>query len=317
VNKQRIYKYINLLFRIIVGLGTFIYIVYKLRSDFYLNFHKISLNEIDYKLLIFSFLLVIANWSIETIKWKYLIRNILDLPFLKLFRSVITGITIGLITPNRIGEIPARAMLLNNKERLKDLIVVTIIGGYSQMLATLLFGCLALFFSVRLFAYFSTPIFIILPLVIITICLLLIYFYTNELKPVFYKIKYFKKKNLFGEIANQTKGDLLYVLALSVVRYIIFFSQYYIIFKALGIEFENYNQLFLIPIYFLIASFIPTLIISELGVRGSVALFVFASLSNNGVLIVTSSILLWAINVATPALFGVLYLKEFKVLKEN
>jgi len=65
------------------------------------------------------------------------------------------------------------------------------------------------------------------------------------------------------------------------------------------------------------ASFIPTLLISEIGVRGAVAVFVFGTISNLEIQIIMASILLWLINIALPALIGIFNLKEIKLFKEN
>ena len=76
------------------------------------------------------------------------------------------------------------------------------------------------------------------------------------------------------------------------------------------------EELFLIPVCFLLASSIPTILFSEIGVRGSVALFVFGVVSDLDIQIVLASIVLWFINVALPALFGFYDLYKFKLLKE-
>ncbi len=77
------------------------------------------------------------------------------------------------------------------------------------------------------------------------------------------------------------------------------------------------REIFLIPVCFLLASSIPTILISEIGVRGSVALFVFGVVSDLDIQIIMASVLLWLINVALPALLGLLNLKELKLLKEK
>ena len=67
----------------------------------------------------------------------------------------------------------------------------------------------------------------------------------------------------------------------------------------------------------MITSVIPTLLISEIGVRGSVALLVFGIITNNEIAIVFSSVLLWVINVAAPALIGLFFMKGLTFLQEK
>lgn len=49
---------------------------------------------------------------------------------------------------------------------------------------------------------------------------------------------------------------------------------------------------------------IPTLALTEIGVRGSVALFFLGLVSTNSIGIVTATFTLWIINLALPALIG-------------
>ncbi|MDB4534356.1 hypothetical protein N9242_05730, partial [Vicingaceae bacterium] len=93
--------------------------------------------------------------------------------------------------------------------------------------------------------------------------------------------------------------------------------QYFLVLRAFGLSLDGVNELLLIPVCFLIASFIPTILISEIGVRGSVALFVFGTFSDLEFQIILASVVVWMINVAVPALLGLLNLKELKLIKEN
>ena len=63
----------------------------------------------------------------------------------------------------------------------------------------------------------------------------------------------------------------------------------------------------------MIASIVPTILLSEIGVRSSVAIFVFGIVSHDTMAVVLSSVTLWAINIALPGLLGVLNLKQLKI----
>ena len=97
----------------------------------------------------------------------------------------------------------------------------------------------------------------------------------------------------------------------------VFSFQYFLVLKAFNINLNSWNEILLIPLCFLVTSAIPTLLISEIGVRGSVALFIFGVLTNNHYAIVLSSLILWCINVAIPAIFGLLFIKRLKIIPEN
>jgi len=111
--------------------------------------------------------------------------------------------------------------------------------------------------------------------------------------------------------------ELAIVLVISLLRYIIFSVQYYLILQAFGLTFSSYTKILLIPFCFLITSSIPTIVISEIGVRGSVGLFVFGIISDNNLAILSASVLLWVINVALPALFGLFFINQFKIVSQK
>jgi len=80
----------------------------------------------------------------------------------------------------------------------------------------------------------------------------------------------------------------------------------------------------LISLIYLLVSGIPTIALSELGVRGSVSLYVFhlyygtMAVQNdlNGS-IVTASSALWFINLALPALLGIIFIFNLKFFRNH
>lgn len=275
------------------------------------------MNEIKFNLLFIALFLVALNWGIEALKWKYLIRKLVPISLKKAFQLVITGITIGLITPNRIGEIPARVFLLSNKTHKKKLLTATFIGAFSQVLITIITGLIAVYFlgTQLSFSQLSSVI-----RFFTFICLnLLIYSYfspfwiANLLKriPFLARNKHFIFNPL---ISNQEK---LITLLMSAFRYAVFFFQYYLVLEAFGVHFETLLNTALIAVCFFFTSFIPTFIISEIAVRGSVALFLFHFISPNDVAIFSASLVLWLLNVALPASFGVFGLTKIKLLQKT
>jgi uncharacterized membrane protein len=110
--------------------------------------------------------------------------------------------------------------------------------------------------------------------------------------------------------------ELFNVTILSGIRYSVFCLQYWLILKAFNIDLIAVKELMLIPVCFLIASIIPTLLLSEIGVRSSVAVFVFGMVTDNIIAIVLASLLLWIINIALPAMLGLFNLKQLTILKD-
>jgi len=93
--------------------------------------------------LIGTITLMIANWSIETIKWKLAIQKIQRISFFTAFKAVLSGVSFSVTTPNRVGEYLGRVLYMEEGKRIKA-ISLTIAGSMSQLLITLLMGMVGL-----------------------------------------------------------------------------------------------------------------------------------------------------------------------------
>ncbi len=310
---KKSYKYINLLARIIIGILAVVFIYFRLEDDFDQHLASFAtLNITSYILLLIALLLMPINWSIETLKWKFVIRKFENIPFLKALKHVFSGITIGLTTPNRIGEIPARVYLLDNKTQLTGLIGVTFLASFSQVIITFLGG----FSAVLLLKenIILKDLFILWTIIgsLITTLLFLVYFYSKPILTIIQKTPFLNKKNWLEKFSFLSTQEKSTVLFFSLVRYFVFVIQFYLVLRAFHIPINNIAALSLIPLFFVISSFIPTFVISEIAVRGSVALVVFSSVSTDNLLIISAAVSLWIINVALPSIIGITGLKQLK-----
>ena len=313
---NKLYKYINLLFRIVIGVAALWFIYIKLEDNFVNHFQEIKSLDIGYSFILIAILLVAINWGVEVVKWKYAIRKVEKISLKLAYKITVTGITLGIITPNRIGEIPARALLLN-KDSFKEIILKTTVSSFSQLIITLFLGGVAFLLTHHQFDLMINPVLMNLGLLFSFLILLLLYFKVSRLEIVFNRLKYFREKEFFKALSEFSYNELFNLLILSFVRYIIFLVQFWLLLKAFGIVLVSLEEILLIPICFMIASFIPTILVSEIGVRGSVALLVFGVISDMNIAIVSASFLLWVINIALPALIGLFNLKEIKIVKEK
>ena len=87
--------------------------------------------------------LMFVNWSIEAVKWKISVKKIQAVSFFKAFRAVLSGVSFSVSTPNRVGEYLGRILYMDAGNRLKT-ISITIVGSISQLIITLLMGCIGL-----------------------------------------------------------------------------------------------------------------------------------------------------------------------------
>ena len=138
---------------IVLILLSYGFIIFKI-----LNFKELkeisfsSLHFSSFYLLIFSvvILLMFLNWSIETIKWKILIDKIQAFSFFNAFKAIFAGITIGIFTPNRVGEIGGRVLFLDKGKRTFG-VLATGIGSFAQFITTISTGIFGFILFLLLF----------------------------------------------------------------------------------------------------------------------------------------------------------------------
>lgn len=280
------------------------------------------------RLLLIVALLMPLNWGIESSKWKLLIDYIEKISFFQAFKSVLTGITMSLFTPSRIGEFFGRAFTLKKADPLKGALL-TITGSISQLLVTLLTGFIAVSFYLP--QYVGLPeawhkwlhAGLILLMALLGLIMVLGYIkapiITRQLesfiRPSWSKIKYYLKA-----IESIERKTLVHVLLLSSLRYMIFSFQFYLLLIAFGLDIPYPAAMLLIAMTYFVMAAIPTVALADLGIRGSVSIYFiggyFVGLQSAAPEILAASTLIWVINLALPALLGILFINRLKIVRK-
>lgn len=252
-------------------------------------------------------ILMLLNWAIESFKWKVLIEEIENINFLKSVRAVFTGITLSFYSPNRSGEFVGRVMHLEPGHRV-EASLLTFIGSICQLTFTLQAGLFALMYyslplsSVRIFRGFDLSLLIIVAFILLSFVVLFnAPNWLNKLKNFKILHKYIDR---FKVLQNISMQKLIFVYALSALRYAVFSFQFYLLLRICGIELSLTAMACNIAISFMLTSVIPSIALGELGVRGSVNLQLFSVNHLNDTAVLVASFLLWLINLAVPALIG-------------
>lgn len=306
---------------IILILLSYGFITYKI-----LNFKE--LKEVDFSSLHFSsfylliflvvILLMFINWGIETIKWKILIDKIQPFSFFKAFKAVFAGITIGIFTPNRVGEIGGRVLFIEKGKRTYG-VLATGTGSLAQFIITIATGILGFVLFLILFPDIIniSPIFNILSalaLLIILLILIWTYFNIKRIEPIVLKIPFFKTRTDQLEYLSETKFiSLLKVLLLSFARYFIFITQFFLLLIFFNIHLTLIQAYVSISLIYLFATLVPTTTLIELGIRGSLAIFFIGMFSDNFLGIILSTTFLWFINLAIPSIIGSVFFVKNKL----
>ncbi|MCB9335236.1 MAG: flippase-like domain-containing protein [Flavobacteriales bacterium] len=293
-----------------IGLFALVYIVYKVKTSIDENDLSLVFSKVRIVYLTIAFLLMFINWGLETYKWRTIIESYFQIKFWEAFKIVITGIMVSIISPNRVAEIPARVFLLDTNTDRKQLIWLTSFNAMMQLLCTLIIGTVGIILTQHLFNL-SFLNYSYLTILLSVSFVVLLFLFIPKLKKLIKLIPFVKNWQSLQEISI-SYNKITYIFLLSMIRYLVFCIQFYLVLKAFNIHLNNDTELFFIPVTFIFASIIPTILLSEIGVRTSVAVFVFGLVSNDTVSIIAASLSLWLINIAIPALMGIFNFKQIR-----
>ena len=277
------------------------------------------------------FFLMLMNWFTETVKWRFLVRRIEAIRFSVAVKAILTGITISTFTPNRIGEYFGRAFILK-KANPVEAIILTIVGSMSQLLVTILTGTCAFLFLLPQFAALTgrwPAVFypgIITLIVMLDAGLIFIYMNVGAIRPLarfFLKNNWRKFYRYLDVISRISHEELAYVLLLSFLRYGIFFTQFFIALRLFGVVVSLKEAMLLLPVIYLALAVVPTIALTELGVRGSVAIYIIGTFLalRGGVpghwdaAVLSAATLIWIINLAFPAILGAFFVFNLRFVR--
>ncbi|MFO7613981.1 MAG: lysylphosphatidylglycerol synthase domain-containing protein [Bacteroidales bacterium] len=276
--------------------------------------------------------LMLVNWGIESAKWRLLIAKIEKLPFIRAFEGVLTGVSVSIFTPNRTGDYLGRVFILEKGNHIEG-ILITIIGSFAQIVVILsigLFGFLAfmeqyLQLSYSVHEYVVTAMIFLVPVSVFI--LLLLYFRIGLLSDLIrrYLPARWEKFNHYASIFSRySNHELFWVLLLSAFRYMIFSVQFYLLLRLFDVGIPFLQGFTLIAVIYLAMSLVPSVALVDLGVRGSVSVFVtglYFSRFGGGpadlpVAVLAASTFLWFINLILPALMGTFFVFKLKFFRK-
>jgi hypothetical protein len=270
--------------------------------------------------------LVFVNWGFEARKWQVLLKTIQPIKFSTAYKSVLSGVTLSLNTPNRIGEYGGRILYVDEGKRIKA-IPLSIAGSISQLIITLLFGCAGLGFVIFFQGNNHAPVmglpdFWLRTLLFIsglaTVITILFYFRLSWLIKLIEKIPAAERYVQYISVLDDFNAKLLLrLLFLSLLRYIVFVIQYILLLHVLDVTISWVDGFWIISILFLVLAIVPSFAIADLGIRGKFSIELLSFYSINTVGIIGTTFGIWFINLFIPALAGSLLILSIKFFKTN
>jgi MFS family permease len=239
---------------------------------------------------------------------------------------VLSGVTLSLNTPNRIGEYGGRILYINEGNRIKA-ISVSIAGSMSQLIITLLMGCGGLIFilftkqsaaeHIMGLSFFWIKILLLISAITAGV-LLIIYFRLSWLIKIIEKIPpVVKYAHYINVLEDFHAKELLRLLFLSFFRFMVFVIQYILLLQVLKVEITWIEGFWIISILFLVLAIIPSFAIADLGIRGKFSIELLTLYSANTIGIIGTTFGIWFINLFIPAIAGSILILSVKIFKER
>ena len=262
--------------------------------------------------------LLFVNWGLESRKWQFLVNRSQHISYGKAVSGVLVGLPLALVTPNRIGEIGGRAIVLDRGY--KEAVFATFLGSLMQFSSTILFGVLGvivyLAFLPHTQAVESAS---WISLCVAASCAVVVFLCKDQrwLKLVFLRMlgKNFYRK-LIQLIHIYNANDVVKTLVMSLLRYCVFSSQFFLLISMLIPELSFVEMFVGITLTYLFTTIIPTSVLGEIGIRGSVAMFIFEAFTPQVAVIFQISLLIWIINIVVPTLVGSVILLNVRKQKK-
>jgi len=252
-------------------------------------------------------LLMPLNWSLEAIKWKLLLKHSAHVTLREAMRSVLGGLSIGFATPARVGEFAGRVVFLHSDERV-DGIYLSAIGGLAQSIVTFLTALFMLRFyagnSDAFFSAYSYVAFAVLALMMVAVYISFegVVTWLREHVGLF-------EKYVIDTGKTPHRNDKWLVLGTSMMRYSVYVLQYYLLLRFIGMDRGIFEMIAGISLVLFLQSVSPLMPVTDMTVRGGMALAVFNIYKNDmSVGIFMVPVMLWAINLLIPAIIGYFYI---------
>jgi MFS family permease len=274
--------------------------------------NSIAQNPIGFVGFIMTTLVLSAvNVLSETSKWHILIQTTHKQPFKTSLKQTFGGMALGTLSPGRIAEPVGKMWRLPSRSKYHAL-ALSIFGSFLQNAVILSFGAFSAFWVIKnqhAWPSFSWSTGNIAIVAVLAIALLL----SAVLAKPFLKwlVRRFKMHRVLIGLNHRR----LTLAALATIgRYLCFSSQLAIALIVLAniLPGSFIKAMCLVPLYYALVTLAPSFLLTDLGVRGSAAIIVFAPLTPNYTPIIIAVFLVWLLNTLLPALVGLMWVSPFK-----
>ncbi len=323
-------KNIKLILNYVVGPLVFCLVLYSIyrqvhrQPDWKQSVHQLfeAFSGESLLMLLGVFMLMFFNWGIEARKWQISLKGVQQLGLGRALKGVFTGNTMALFTPNRVGEYVGRIIYVEEEKRLASM-PLTFVCSIAQLVITFIAGLCGMLYLRETavnegfhFIWFNV---LWISIAVVAITLLLVYFRLSMIVGWLGRFSFMKNIRKYIEVLKNFEATvLLRILSLSAGRYLVFLVQYYLLFKAFGVDLGWWECFFSVSVVFLTLAIIPSIaVFTDLGIRWKTSMELVTIYSSNTVGILAASFAIWIINLVIPALIGSLLILSVRLFREE
>lgn len=285
-------------------------LVWIIEIDAFVN----SVLDADAGRLVVAALLLPVNITLEAWKWRALLRAGSKTTTSEAFGSILAGYALGLFTPGRAGDYVGRILYLRS-----DGFQTAIQTGVDRVISMSVYvgaGLIALVVSFWTgLIEFSNP-WIYVTMIGSALALGLIALVSRpELFYLLLSRVSRADKWVHGIRFMHGIGKRLFLrlLALSVLRYIVFTSQLVVLVIAFGGESTILLMYVCASLVFFVKTMLPSFTFADLGIRETASVFFFGLLGVEPVAALSASLTLFALNLVVPAIVGAVFVPRLRL----
>ena len=261
-----------------VALAACAYLVWRIATyDDYGSLWNVlrTMNVSQWLAIVVCMALMPVNMALETWKWQ----TLMPMPWSEARRQVYYSKLAGLTTPWRLGEYPARGLLME-ESKWPQVLSMGIVGSATMTAAIIIAGVVCLAFSPKVFTLLGGS-YLYSLLAVVLLLMLLFLILPKALK---------RYVTVNSDLLIRSTGQ-------SFVRLACWCVQLGLVLYALGGYDTLIDLVLKTPLYYLFVTLTPNVPIVEAGVRGAWAIAVFGTM--NAAL---AGVLLWIVNTLLPCL---------------
>ncbi|MDP8228304.1 MAG: lysylphosphatidylglycerol synthase transmembrane domain-containing protein [Candidatus Electryoneaceae bacterium] len=280
-----------------------------------------ALKSARYELLVIGIMLMPVNLGIQAYKWRYLVRLVRpEATTLETVGSLLGGFTFGIVTPGRIGEY-SRVLFIHDTPPLK-LMGLTIMDKFYNLGCIIAFGLPALLTLPAVSGFFHGHFFIPMLILLVLVDLTLLYFALDPrpVRSLLHALQLtFPRRDKIAQLAGgldrfgapQARKTLL----LTLLYYCVFLTQYFVLLN--GFTSLKLAESIRIGASVLFTKSALPITIGGLGMDQLVSVQFSGQFYVPPEAAFNASMLLFAINVLTPALFGLFFVIRLQAWKRK